>query len=216
MSKTLPPATLFVLSCIVFFLIPENGAAGLTLAWDTPGDYRTAGHIVYYGTSHGQYTSYVDVGTATRHQFHDLDNNTIYFFAVSAYNEAGDQSGYSVEVSTRNTFRGTALIYTPIPALLVYTFRFDFSTDTPAFTINPGSNAATDPGYFLQENSGFFAAYTFAEALPAVTTPYTAFLSGQGNVSADQSISGTIEFTKGGGLLEPSGVFWAIRGQNTR
>lgn len=216
MSIKLLPTTFFILSCLVSWISPWRVAAGLTVAWETPRDNRTAGHIVYYGTSPGQYTSKVDVGTATRHQFHDLDNDTTYFFTVSAYNETGEQSGYSPEVSTTNTFRATALLYTPIPALLVYTFRFDFNTGIPSFTINPSSNAATEPGYFLQDVSGFFAEYTFARALPGVTIPYTVFLSGQGNVSADQSISGTIEFTKNSGLLDPSGVFRAIRRQNAR
>ena len=71
-------------------------AAVLTLTWDPPPD--AAGYVLHYGTASGHYTNHVDVGNKTTYRL-DLPGGTRYYFAVSAYNQAGLSSHNSVEIS---------------------------------------------------------------------------------------------------------------------
>ncbi len=72
--------------------------ATATLAWDPVNDPSVQGYNVYYGTSSRQYQTFANVGLATTYTVADLQPGTTYYFAVTAYNSAGE-SGYSDEVS---------------------------------------------------------------------------------------------------------------------
>ena len=85
------------------FACTDSLAANLTLSWDQSPDTTTKGYIICYGTSPGIYDWQINVGNATKHEFHDLDNETTYYFAVSAYNILGKLSDYSSEISTKNS-----------------------------------------------------------------------------------------------------------------
>lgn len=76
--------------------------AGLvTLAWD-PSSPDVAGYRLYYGTtsrlSSGTYSDSIDVGNSTSRTVSDLIFGNTYFFAVTAYNEAGLESDFSEEI----------------------------------------------------------------------------------------------------------------------
>ncbi len=83
-----------------------NTASGFaSLAWNAPttntdGTSLTdlAGYKVYYGPSSGNYTKSVDVGNITSYTLNNLSTGT-YYIAVTAYDAAGTESGYSNEVS---------------------------------------------------------------------------------------------------------------------
>jgi len=73
-------------------------AGTLGLSWDaSPG---ATGYRVHYGSSTGQYTSVRDVGNSTTVTIAGLPDCVPSYFAVSAYNGAGE-SGLSGEVSSR-------------------------------------------------------------------------------------------------------------------
>lgn len=75
----------------------QNGKA-VTLTWAVPlsNTEDLAGYRVYYGTAPGNYTSSVEVPANTTSQvISNLNAGTTYYFAVAAYNSAGDQSPYS-------------------------------------------------------------------------------------------------------------------------
>lgn len=81
----------------------ENTSA--TLSWDAPatnadGTELTdlAGYKVYYGTSPGNYATVIDVEDVTTYTINDLSPAT-YYFTVTAYDEIGNESDYSNEVS---------------------------------------------------------------------------------------------------------------------
>lgn len=89
-------------------LIPVSGGSGggtttqtgkaVTLTWAVPlsNTEDLAGYRVYYGTAPGNYTSSVDVSANTTSQvISNLNPGTTYYFAVAAFNSAGDQSPYS-------------------------------------------------------------------------------------------------------------------------
>jgi hypothetical protein len=76
-----------------------------TLSWEAPttnadGTPLTdlGGYKVYYGTSSGNYTVSLDVGNVTTYKIDNLTPGT-YYFAVTAYDTSGNESGYSNEVS---------------------------------------------------------------------------------------------------------------------
>jgi Fibronectin type III domain len=85
--------------CLLLFAARATAAATLTLAWDPPSDDVTTGYVISYGTSSGTYVEQIDVGLVTSYVVPALADGTTYYFAVSAYNAAGDFSPPSAEVS---------------------------------------------------------------------------------------------------------------------
>jgi len=82
-----------------------GGTENATLSWDAPttntdGTDLTdlAGYKLYYGTSPGTYDSVIDAAKVTTYTVSDLTPAT-YYFAVTAYDEGGNESNYSNEVS---------------------------------------------------------------------------------------------------------------------
>ena len=77
-----------------------------------PGLADVSGYKIYYGTESGNYTyPPVDAGNVTSYTINDLDENQIYYFSVTAYASAGEESKFSPEVSTFHEFTGTAQIF---------------------------------------------------------------------------------------------------------
>jgi len=72
----------------------------LTLAWDANVEPTLAGYKLYVGEASGVYGSTIDVGNVTSVTVTTLQAGHLYFFAVSAYDQAGVESGFSNEVST--------------------------------------------------------------------------------------------------------------------
>jgi len=75
---------------------PSSGTA--TLTWDPETDLSVKGYKVYAGTSPNVYGAPVDVGNVTTFPIINLQSGKTYYFAVTAYNSAGE-SGYSNEAS---------------------------------------------------------------------------------------------------------------------
>jgi fibronectin type 3 domain-containing protein len=75
------------------------GTASLT--WNANTDSDLAGYKVYQGTSSGTYTA--PVGTipkgTTSYTVTGLQTGTTYFFIITAYDSAGNESLHSNEVS---------------------------------------------------------------------------------------------------------------------
>jgi hypothetical protein len=83
---------------LLFFLIfsPASAlAANVTLYWD-PVPLAT-GYKLHYGFESNAYVHVIDVGPNVQHTFSDLDENQVYYCAVSAYNEF-EESGLSEEL----------------------------------------------------------------------------------------------------------------------
>lgn len=69
-----------------------------SLTWN-PDTLTVAGYKVYVGTSSGVYASSINVGNVTSYTVTNLGVGTTYYFAVTAYNTSGLESGFSNEVS---------------------------------------------------------------------------------------------------------------------
>lgn len=80
---------------LLLALFPAHGAASaLTLAWDPNGEPDLAGYKVYYGTQSGIYDFVVDVGNVTHFTVNDLERDTRYYFAVTAYDSSWNESDF--------------------------------------------------------------------------------------------------------------------------
>jgi len=111
MARTSILTSFFLL--IGLFLLPSPGlyAAQVTLAWNAETDPSVVGYRVYYGTASGSYQTNNDVGNNTTSTVSNLQTGTTYYFAVTAYNSTGVESGYSNEVS----YAATTCQYTLSP-----------------------------------------------------------------------------------------------------
>ena len=88
----------------------------VTLQWDANTESNRAGYRIYYDTDSGppyggmeaaEGDSPIDVkiadveaGDTAQYTLTGLNDDETYFFAVTAYNTSGSESGYSNEVST--------------------------------------------------------------------------------------------------------------------
>lgn len=73
----------------------------VTLAWDRSTETTVAGYRLHYGTSSGRYDKQVDVGNTTTATVADLNPDSSYFFAVTAYTAAKLESLPSNEVTVQ-------------------------------------------------------------------------------------------------------------------
>lgn len=127
---------------LINFIVADNAyPAQATLSWNAPttnvdGSPLTdlAGYKVYYGTSSGNYTNQTDVGNVLTSQITNLTAGITYYFAVTAYDTSGNESGYSNEVSKT------------IPSTTQYTLTVTKSgTGTGTVTSSPaGINCGAD------------------------------------------------------------------------
>lgn len=86
-------------------------AAQASIAWSAPTDSTgVTGYKVHMGNSSGSYSEHVDVGNTTSYSAGSLSDGSTYYFAVTAYNAAGQQSAYSNEIS--RTFAALPTTYT--------------------------------------------------------------------------------------------------------
>lgn len=90
-------AILTVFMTIILFSIGQ--ARELIISWDRNAEADLAGYKIYYGTSSGQYTQIIDVGQVTSYTVGGLSEGVKYFFAVTAYDTAKNESDFSQEVS---------------------------------------------------------------------------------------------------------------------
>jgi hypothetical protein len=79
-------------------LFPQT-ARSVSLAWDADPQPDIAGYKLYYGSATGSYTNDIDVGNVTTTTLSGLVNGVTYYFAATAYDTLGLESGYSGEVN---------------------------------------------------------------------------------------------------------------------
>ena len=77
---------------------PPSTTSSATLTWDTVTGTTVSGYKVYVGEAPGSYPRTINVGTVTTSTVNNLTVGRMYYFAVTAYNGAGE-SDPSNEVS---------------------------------------------------------------------------------------------------------------------
>lgn len=94
---------LLIAALIVAMLLPFTVQAGpVKLVWDPNGEADLAGYKMYAGTASGVYgapTTLAGTPSAPTYTATGLKPGVKYYFAVTAYNAAGVESGFSNEVN---------------------------------------------------------------------------------------------------------------------
>ena len=95
-----------VITIIQIHLCPGYAhSAQMTLSWDPPVNadgtlFKSfSGYKLLVGNASRTYTQSIDVGNTTTHALNNLSEGLTYYFAVTDYDAAGNESGYSNEVS---------------------------------------------------------------------------------------------------------------------
>jgi hypothetical protein len=89
-------------------LLPKVAhTADVTLTWDANTEPDLAGYRIYHGTGSGVYPNVSDVGNTTTATISNLTAGQTYYFAVTAYDTEGLESGYSNQVSYLPPVTGT-------------------------------------------------------------------------------------------------------------
>lgn len=163
-----------ILSLVILTNAVSVFAGDATLSWDPPttnadGTPLTdlAGYKLYYGTTSGNYTNSVDVGNINTYKISGLAEGLTYYFTVTAYDAAGNESEYSNEaIKTIQALDATPPVISGIYA---------GNITTSSATINWTTDEASD----TQVEYGITASYGNTSALD--TSPVT---------SHSQTISG--------------------------
>jgi hypothetical protein len=89
---------LFLVTGFLPILVAVATAGSVALSWDPNSEPDLAGDRIHYGTAAAPFNKLVDV-QATGATISNLAKGVTYTFAVTAYNTAGNESGYSEPVS---------------------------------------------------------------------------------------------------------------------
>ncbi len=176
----------FVILASVLLVFPQNACAvDVTLAWDANSEDDLAGYRIYYredGQSY-DYDNPTWEGTDTTCTIYSLDDSTTYYFVARAFDEAGNESGDSDEVSYQHNT-------SPILSGLFISGSSSVNESatasyTATATFSDGSNLTVTTSATWSENS-----------------PY-ASISGNGVLSAsevtsDQTVTVTASYTSSG------------------
>ena len=86
---------------LLFILIsPQTAYSAQTpLEWDANREPDLAGYRIHYGVASRNYDTIVDIGNYTSCTISELQEGQTYYFAVTAYDQDGNESGYSNEVT---------------------------------------------------------------------------------------------------------------------
>jgi len=80
--------------------VDQSGPADeIALTWDPSHDPNVAGYLVYWGESPDSYDSVIDAMDYTAVSIPELKPGSAYFFAVTAYDQNGAQSDFSLQVA---------------------------------------------------------------------------------------------------------------------
>ena len=90
-----------IMLIVIIMLLPAIAfAATVQVNWNPNTEPDLAGYRIYVGTASGQYGEPVDVGNVTEHVMEITpQHGATYYFALTAYDTSGNESGYSAEAS---------------------------------------------------------------------------------------------------------------------
>jgi PKD repeat protein len=152
-----------IFSILALFLCATKAfPADVTLAWDANSEPNLGGYELHWGQSSGNYTQDRDVGNVTTYTVTGLQDETPYYFAVTAYDTTRTIiSPFSNEVS-HTTPSALSADFTATPtsgtAPLVVTFS-DISTGNPtsrSWDFGDGSTATGQTAVKTYPNPGVY------------------------------------------------------------
>ena len=93
--------SLFILVGLVLLVAPTRSAiaGSAKVSWQPNSEPDLQGYRIYYGTRSRDYGAPIDVGNVTSYTITGLNEGKTYYFAVTAVDTSGNESGFSAEVS---------------------------------------------------------------------------------------------------------------------
>ncbi len=90
-----------IMLIVIIMLLPAIAfAATVQVTWNPNTEPDLSGYKLYHGTASGQYGEPVDVGNVTGHVMEITpQHGATYYFALTAYDTSGNESGYSAEAT---------------------------------------------------------------------------------------------------------------------
>lgn len=85
-------------TCFLFLSCLPLIAGDVSLAWDPSTSDGVVGYKVYYGNASGSYDSFHTITNQSSYTVTNLATGT-YYFAVTAFDASGNESGFSNEVT---------------------------------------------------------------------------------------------------------------------
>ena len=95
--RTLTTRLLITTMALTAIVCLPVAAGDLNVRWNPSAE--ATGYRLHFGTSPSQYDTSIDVGDATETNLDTLTDCTMWYFAATAYNVAGE-SGYSTEIAS--------------------------------------------------------------------------------------------------------------------
>jgi Fibronectin type III domain len=89
----------FIIALNLLVGMAGTQAASVSMQWNPSSDTNATGYNIYYGTSSGEYTNEVSVGNVSGATVSNLTCGATYYFAATAVDSAGDESGFSNEAT---------------------------------------------------------------------------------------------------------------------
>ena len=161
---------------LLLFLAPCALAAPLTLAWDASAG--ATGYTIYYGSASRNYTATVDFGNTTTASLSALDPAQVYYMAVTAYDDAGNESAFSNEILYQPahptviwTVNAGGPKYTDGQGI-IYRGNTQFSTGYPNTTTAAIAGTTDDPLYQSERYGDFSYAIPVANGDYLVTLKF--------------------------------------------
>jgi hypothetical protein len=125
-----------LVAVLAAYLIVSPGtvsAALVTIGWNDNTDPDLAGYKVYCGAATGEYDYILNVGLNNQVYVHGLEEDTTYYFAITAYDESGNESSFSREVQTTIPNERFPLLDIILDfGLSILDVLYEFSTYIPA------------------------------------------------------------------------------------
>jgi F5/8 type C domain/Fibronectin type III domain/Divergent InlB B-repeat domain len=170
------------------FLPASNAhAAQKNLSWSAPTNYAGGapipdliGYNIHIGTASGNYTQTINAGAQTSYTVANLVDGTAYYFAITAYDSFGNESGYSSETTNSQTVQP--------PSSTLYTIAASAGSGG---SINPTGSVVISQGasqtFSVKPNTGYkIAGVTVDGASVGAVSSYTF-----SNVTANHTIAAT-------------------------
>ena len=166
-------------------------AGSVTISWNANAESDLAGYRIYYGASSGNYSNVVTVGNATAYTFNSLNGGATYYFVVAAYDDSGNESGYSAEVS--------ATVIDTTPPLITAVAAKNITTSGASITWSTDEAADSQVDYGVDANYGNTSTLN-----PQRVTTHTIILSG---LNVNTTYHYRVNSRDAAGLLATSGDF---------
>jgi len=197
-----------VMACSLSSIPPATFAANVNLSWSADTEPDLASYKAYYGTSSRNYSTSINVGKVTSYTLTGLNAGT-YYFAVTASDTSGNESGFSNEAIL--TIPSTPPPSDTTPPVISGVGASSITTSSAAikWTTDEASDTQVDYGV----TTSYGSSTTLASAL---VTSHSASLSGlqasklyhyrvkSKDASNNLATSGDFTFTTSGDTTAPT------------